>query len=403
MKHMCSWSGGANRCGRCGDHYCKYHSAINNGGAKGGHQCCCGEGRKKLAFGVHCLGNFFTCPDCGQTVCHYHGPPNDEGSVGGHNGCNGAKCEVKVGGLTCGGKVTTCLDCEYTFCSNHIKGGLMNGVNGHACDVGCATTTHTKVNCVGKRADLVKCKLCAVAGNDYSYCSYHAMPVRTLISIGAEGDQGGGHVCQGYTRGSMLFGDNFGDLFLLATDMAVTVATVGAVNPAAATIAGNSVKIAVYELFELIGIEELMALKPHINALIAKTAAKRREQETKKLPEPEPLDMSDTKALVDSLKKISELLEKYNKAAGAHFAKHAKAVEEGTKQIQGIVNGLNNIIGAIELAQTLKSTVVKLTDALKKPVNPVKVIDAVKECKSTLDQFASACGAWSAAGGVGGA
>jgi hypothetical protein len=403
MKHMCSWSGGTKKCGRCGDGYCNYHFEINNGGASGGHECWCDEGRKNPLFGRNCKGtSFWRCPECNQRVCHYHGPPNNGGSVGGHNGCkkNAKKCAVVVGGLTCGGKVSQCADCEYTFCSNHIKGGLVNGTNGHACDLGCDTTTYTKVNCVGKRKDLITCKLCKKAGNNYKYCSYHAMPVRTLVSLGAEGDKGGGHVCQGYTTGSMLFGDNFGDLFLLVTDMAVTVATAGSVNPAAATIAGNSVKIVIHEVLDMIGIQALFDLRPQIMAQVEKMKKNKRDQEVKKLPKPVELDKSDTKELIANLKKISNCLKKYNKKAGEFFDTWGKKVEDLSKagkevmaQVQGIINALDKATTVIELAQLLKSTIDKLTKALVKPINPLKVIDATKECNNTLQKFGAACGA----------
>lgn len=391
MTHMCSWSGGTSKCHRCGDGYCNYHSEINNTGASGGHCCWCSEGRKNPAFGANCTGDFFQCPSCKQKVCHYHGPTNNGGSIGGHNGCSGKKCQVVVGGLTCGGKVSECAACSSTFCSNHIKSGLKHGVNGHGCDLGCDTTTHTKVNCVGKKKDLIKCKLCFRADNNYSFCAYHAMPVRTLVSLGA--DEGGGHVCQGYTTGSMLFGDNAGDLFLLAADMAVSVASAGTINPAAATIAGNSLKIALHEVFELIGIDELTSLRPKIKELVDKQSAKKREKELKKLPKAEPLDKSDTEDLIKALQKVSKFLGAYNKAAGKFFGDQVKLVQEGTAQIEGVINGINKAITIIDLAQSMKSTAEKLTKSLKKPINPLSVIDAVKECKSTMDLFASACGA----------
>ena len=72
------------------------------------------------------------------------------------------------------------------------------------------------------RRNLVQCKFCAKAGNTYSYRSYHAMPVRHPFALEDEDSQGGGHVYQSYTTGSMLFGDNIGAIFLLATDMAVS-------------------------------------------------------------------------------------------------------------------------------------------------------------------------------------
>jgi len=394
MKHMCSWGGGWNKCSRCQYDYCDFHAKINNGGASGGHECWCKEGCKNPLYGTHCTtpGSFFGCPDCGQRVCHYHGPPNNGGSIGGHSGCGGEKCAVVIGGLTCGGKVAACGICEYNFCQNHIKSGIKHGVNGHACDIGCVTTVHTRVNCVGKRKDIIKCKLCEKAGNDYSYCQYHAIPVSNLISIG-DGSEGGGHVCQGYTSGSMLFGDNIGDLFLLATEMAITVATAGAVNPATATLAGNSVKIAVNELFELMGVKELLPLKNALMKGIDKITAIQKEAEMKKLPEAEPLDKGDAVELIENLKMVSKILEGYNKGVSKLFADSARLLEAGTREISVVLNAVQKAITIIDIASDLMGLAKALNDSLTKPVVPIKVIQAVKETHGVMSKLALACGA----------
>mmetsp|Transcript_11869 Transcript_11869/g.26919 ORF Transcript_11869/g.26919 Transcript_11869/m.26919 type:complete len:110 (-) Transcript_11869:145-474(-) len=109
--------------------------------------------------------------------------------------------------------------------------------------------------------------------------------------------------------------------------------------------------------------------------------------------------MSDTKDLIAALKTLSKCLEKFNQKAASFFEEHAKRVVDGSSQITSIVNGLNKAITAIELAQTLKATVQKLTESLKKPINPIKVIDAVNEGKATLDKFVAA-GSGAAIGGA---
>lgn len=311
--------------------------------------------------------------------------------MGGHNGCksNANKCAVNVGGLTCGGKVSRCDDCEFHFCEDHSRPGIQHGTDCHGCDIGCDTTVTTKVNCSGKRSQRIKCKLCAKLGNNYTYCAYHAMPVKTLLSVGAE--EGGGHVCQGYTAGAMLFGDNAGDLFLLACDMAVTVATAGSVNPAAATFAGNAMKVMVYETIEALGLEVLVSLRPTILNFVDKLAAKKREQEQKKLPKPEPLDTEDAQELQKTLQDVANALESFNKGFALTFKKFGSDVKNVTNQIEAIINALKKIIVVIDLGGTLQAFVSKLVKCLKKPVNPVAVIDAVKEGKDVTDKIVAAC------------
>lgn len=387
MTHMCSWSGGTDQCGRCGDAYCNYHFETNNGVAAGGHVCGCAEGGLNPGFAQSCSGTFKEwkkCPTCGKNLCHSHLPPNNGGSVGGHSGCSGKKCEVVVGGFTCGGMVTQCPDCEYHFCSNHKQPGIKNGAAGHGCDVGCMTTVHTKVNCCGKKSELIKCKLCAKAGNDYYFCAYHAQPVATLISIGAENDQGGGHVCKGYTSGSMLIGDSAADFFLLACDMAVTVASAGTVNPAAATIAGNAIQVSIYELFEMIGIGELMEMK---NDMMKSVDAWKAKKQGAKGGDAD----DDKNELSAKVKKFGNNMKKLNADFAKLFEGTGNALEAGKVQFDVVINACDKITKVLDLLGDLQKAFASLKDSLKKPINPVAVIETVKKSKGLVDKVIAMC------------
>ena len=209
---------------------------------------------------MNCTGGQFQCQWCKKSVCYYHGPPNSGGNIGGHSSCNGQKCSVVVGGLTCGGKMKACKYCELWYCEGHIAdGGKVPGDGGHACDIGCDTSNHTKGNCAGCKKDKIKCKFCAKAGNDYKFCAYHAMPAKSLLHFD-DGSGGGGHVCQGFTTGSKLFGDSLGDFAMLTVEMSISVATLGAVNPAAATLAGKALSLTIDEILDAFGLSELRSL-----------------------------------------------------------------------------------------------------------------------------------------------
>lgn len=366
-------------------------------------------------WGAMCNGDYSECPACGKTFCYYHAPSNAGGSVGGHSGCTGPKCRVVVGGWTCGGCVSKCDACEFTFCAKHKKPGLENGTNGHGCNIGCATTVQYKVNCTGKRKDLIACKLCQRAGNDYSFCAYHAMPVRYLPSTGAE--EGGGHVCQGYTIGSMLFGDNASDLFLLAGDMAVTVASCGAVNPVAVTMAGNALQVAVHEFFETIGIAELLPLKSIIKKLIdEQVAATKKEEKPKedgKKEEKEEGMLEKAKAKIDSLidifEKVGKAFEKINKEFSKRFTDQAKWLKDEMKKLEEavedslsdsqkkVIEDIQTVIGVVKKAWTVIDLLLLLQDALPdlkdaiSKKNPAKIAASVTKTKALMDKIIGIC------------
>lgn len=376
MKHMCSWGGSNSRCSRCGDSYCNYHKAINmNPAGSGGHICACAEGKKNAAYAIHCKGNFQKCGCCGQKVCHYHAPPNKNGVVGGHGGCSGSKCKVVIGGFSCGGAVSKCNLCEYEFCANHMKPGLENGINGHACDIGCDTTNHTKVNCSGRRRDLKPCKFCKLVDNDYKYCNYHLTPVEHLLELK------GGHVCQGYTTGSMLFGDSVGDFVSLACEAAVTVVTAGAVNPAAATIASNAMKIAVNKLLEVLGLTKLVKLVSTIQSVIDLSKAAKKKHDDKLKKDAIVKAVRALKDMADTLKQI--------KGLGSAFEKAARAIDNGNS-LDDVVAVLEAAVAVIDLAKAVKAAYTALVDASKKVagvVNPIKCIEAVKATSEAITKF----------------
>ena len=67
-----SWggaTGATGSCSRCGLGFCKYHRPRNNGGAQGGHNCWCDEGRIKNVWGIMCShgGSFTKCQFCVST------------------------------------------------------------------------------------------------------------------------------------------------------------------------------------------------------------------------------------------------------------------------------------------------------------------------------------------------
>lgn len=210
------------------------------------------------------------------------------------------------------------------------------------------------------------------------------MPVRHLLSIGA--DEGGGHVCQGFTTGSILFGDSFSSLVELTCDMAVSVATAGTVNPAAATFAGNSFKIVLQEMFEMIGIAELLPLKVKLREICDKQVQKKRDAELKKLPKPEPLDTSDTDSLVKDLNKLAKSLEKFDKKLSDWFKNQSKLIQSAQREIEVVLNAINKATTFIDLANNLKALISKLTEAVGGK-NPIKIIETVRQGKDFMEKI----------------
>ena len=57
--------------------------------------------------------------------------------------------------------------------------------------------------------------------------------------------------------------------------------------------------------------------------------------------------------------------------------------EDGSDTLAAIINGLDKINTSINLVLQMKDTLIALKGALKKPVNPVKLMHAVKTTKET--------------------
>lgn len=384
FKHMCA--GTSNKCNRCNFVFCNYHRDINNGGAQGGHVCVCTEGKKGQSYGVNCSGSgsLLPCPHCKQKVCPYHAPPNQGGTQGGHSNCSGPKCSVDWG--ACRGFVTEkCKCCELDYCQAHLPfGGRLQG-GGHACDIGCQTTIYTKGNCTGTKHTVKKCPLCAKAGNDYEYCPYHFMPVTTLLDFEADAG-GGGHVCQGFTGGSMLIGDSLESYLGLAADLVTTAASFGTVNPLAATIAANACTVVCYEVLDALGLTELFPLAKKIQATVqamkAFKAAKK-ENDAKAKGEQENL----TKDFLEVLAKASKALRALPTLANPINGLKEK-IGKGVEHWETAINWLDKFLALLIAAQGLQQLLPLLGKCAKaRPPMPGDILSIIGKCTSLATQI----------------
>lgn len=186
--------------------------------------------------------NTHTCNFCNKVCCFEHMPNNTGGWWAGGHTCldHAPKCEVTTSVVSgCGGQIRKCKQCEFYFCWTHRKPGYKNG---HYCSIGCDSTIGSF--CMGTRQQLKECELCTDKdGKSYKYCAYHFTPVNTLLSLGAKkedekaallplgakqaGEEAGqgGHVCNGFTEGSVLFGDKAEDYAGLIIDSLAAIIT----------------------------------------------------------------------------------------------------------------------------------------------------------------------------------
>eukprot|EP00930_Biecheleria_cincta_P097621 TRINITY_DN89323_c0_g1_i1.p1 TRINITY_DN89323_c0_g1~~TRINITY_DN89323_c0_g1_i1.p1 ORF type:complete len:405 (+),score=57.35 TRINITY_DN89323_c0_g1_i1:86-1300(+) len=397
MKQMCTgawtpWGGGPSTttCSRCEYRFCDYHKEINNQGAQGGHQCVCSEGKKNAAFGALCSGSgsFEQCPHCRQKCCNYHAPSNDSGVQGGHSGCRGPKCATTWG--SCGGFVNhKCGYCEEWYCSSHKdSGGRVHG-GGHACSIGCDTSVHTQGNCTGTKRQVMQCKLCLKVGNEYKYCPYHFMPVASLLSLGT--DQGdGGHVCKGYTGGSMLLGDSMADYFDLAIQAGTTIATAGTMNPLAATMAANACVVACYEMLDALGFEKIYKLSQKAVKLVQKIK-QYKDNKSKKDTTKDKDELELQKDLIELLQAITEALGQVPAFVGQIKAFQA-SVQSGKTPVEESLRILEKFLALWHASNSLKEALPELSKVTKqKPIpKPMDVVKAITKCKAVADDLRAA-------------
>jgi uncharacterized phage infection (PIP) family protein YhgE len=192
----------------------------------------------------------------------------------------------------------------------------------------------------------------------------------------------------------MLFGDNAGDLFLLASEMCVSVASAGTINPAAATIAGNSLRVIIHELFEKIGIAELLPMKAQLMQKVKTWTDKKKAAEISKgqaQAQAKDEEKSQARELAKEIKKFGGNVKKLNERFGKMFQDCAYALESGKSQLEAVINACNKISTVLDLFAEFQNAFKALQASLKKPVNPVAVHGAVQTGKGFMDKVIGTC------------
>eukprot|EP00548_Thalassiothrix_antarctica_P015734 CAMPEP_0194165758 /NCGR_PEP_ID=MMETSP0154-20130528/1585_1 /TAXON_ID=1049557 /ORGANISM="Thalassiothrix antarctica, Strain L6-D1" /LENGTH=515 /DNA_ID=CAMNT_0038876277 /DNA_START=127 /DNA_END=1674 /DNA_ORIENTATION=- len=323
-------------------------------------------------------------------------PNNLHGWKGGHN-CNliAPKCQVKTQfHIPCGGQIRRCSDCDFSFCHAHRQPGYTKG---HACLIGCDTTFH--VNCVGKRSDLTPCKLCDSKGNKYKYCIYHLLPVATLVAIGDK-DGGGGHVCQGFTSGSVFFGDKASDFAGILLDATILVVK-GDASRLTKRFAANSVAVLVGEMQSSFGIgpEELRSAITGAAGILHKVKTDLVQLNTKMLAFEDkvtaPMEVEAIKtALKGPLTDVVTVCKAVKNMAGTASTSLRELMKESAEaQVKIMYDSMNayvtKLAGNADLVP-IKVLLVKIDKAIKNLDNPmVNMVPDQETINRLLQEMAS--------------
>lgn len=353
------------------------------------------------------------CKICKKWVCYYHMPPNYGGIKGGHTCKEDAPtCQISAFwtavGVECGGKVVKCPSCEFYFCEAHIATGAKTGEDrGHYCDIGCCTTLPFKIHCKGTRQDLKTCKYCESKKSPVMYCPYHLPPVNYITSTGD--DEGtGGHVCKGFTGGSVFVGDSAGEFFAISCDAAVTIATVGTVNPLAPKLALNAMKVVIDKATSVLGDTDGPVITPMKNALqkIKELGVKHFEgkqaSEWDKVPDTK-FKGNDATGLLDDVKGVLEdiqgPLEKVDQIFGSSMAKKVAdllGVEKSKSAIVANVKAallfISRALTVIDLCTQIVTFAARLEQASNG--NPQDVIKVIKDGSDLVNNILTAAGAY---------
>lgn len=296
-------------------------------------------------------------------------PNNTGGWKGGHT-CEklAPKCEVTTSIFWgCGGQIRKCKKCEFYFCWSHRKPGYKNG---HFCSIGCDTTFGNY--CVGTRNDLQTCPLCKDDKNSYKYCAYHMAPVDTIVSLKAKkkgDDEGqGGHVCKGYTKGSVFFGDSAADYASILVDATAAVLTLNP-GPIAKKFAAKTLKITIGELKTKFGITDEQftksaeSVKNIVDQVLKGTTLIKNsiEKDEKKLEELVKQYGDDAKKDYETIQDSLKIIEKLN--FDDILNELNPAADKKDKKLANGIRGIRNL--SSKISSQLQSMVDDISDADK--------------------------------------
>jgi hypothetical protein len=182
-------------------------------------------------------------------------------------------------------------------------------------------------------------------------------------------------VCQGFTSGSQVVGDSFGDFL----DLALSAALTGGGVPAA-TIAGNAVMMKINDLLDTLGLTKLVDMASKITSLRPKLLQlKKGEIDKKEIVGVLKDVLNVAKAIPPLMNTLNPLVANIEMAGG------------GMEVIDELIQVLGKVQAAIEGGKSLKhllTTGKKLISQLKGVPNPAAittVVEFVNDAKITIE------------------